>query len=317
MTRSRLFAILGAAGAGAIVVPGLFFIGMRASVRARTVKTGSVRPVLAIPRARLGGIVREVLVSTGERVEAGQVLVRLEAKELETRLMQLRQAAQAAEAAVKGGDALAQIPNQVRQYLYEMHPDTMKAEREYVDALSALEHAQDADREAANVRLRHAAEERALVRRRLGKLFAGSANAGESREYSAEIARNIAEVEKLLQESEVRAPSRAVVDLLEAHAGDRIQPGQPVAVLVSAGEYSAELTVTETELKRLHEGMVLKGRLDENSRQVEGRIESISMRKLPVIARDNLQKAEEQVVRVRMVSATPLRAGAKAEFELP
>ena len=317
MTRRRQFAILGTALVPAIVAPGLFFIGMRAGVPARTVRKGSVYPVMSIPRARFAGAVREVLVQTGERVEAGQVLVRFEAKELETRLLQLRQAAQAAEAAVKGGNAMAQIPHQVRQYLYEVHPNTVKAEREYVDALAALEQAPGVDREAANIRLRHASQERTLVRRRLGALFAGSANAEDSRVYLAEIARNIAEVEKLLQDAEVRAPSNAVVDLLDARAGEKIQPGQAVAVLLSVGEYAVDLAVTESESMRLHTGMALKGRLPGSSRQIEARIESISTRKLPVIARDNLRTAEEPVVRVRIVSAAPLRAGAIAAFELP
>lgn len=303
MTRTRLITIVFAA---AIVVPGLFFIRMRAGVRTPSVKKGSINPVLTIPRARFGGTVREVLAKTGDHVESGQVLVRFEAGELETRLMQMRKASRAAEAAVKGGTAMSQIPNQVRQYLYEMHPGTVNAEREYVDALAASDPS----------RLRRATEERMAVRRRLGRLFAGSANASDSRVYLAEIARNIAEVEKLLRDTEVRAASDAVVDLLDAHVGEKFQPGQPVAVLVSAGEYSVELGATEAELTRLHSGMSLKGRV-EGGGTIDAKIESIAMRKLPVIARDNLQAAEEPVVRLRIVSATPLRAGAVATFELP
>ena len=303
MTRARLITILIAA---AIVVPGLFLIGMRAGVRTPSVKKGWINPVLTIPRALFGGTVREVLAKTGDRVESGQVLVRFEAGDLETRLMQLRKAAHAAEAAVKGGNAMAQIPNQVRQYLYEMHPDTVNAEREYVDALAASDPA----------RLRRATEERMAVRRSLGQLFADRANAGDSQVYLAEIARNIAEVEKLLRDAEVRAPSSAVVDLLDAHIGEKFQPGQPVAVLISAGEYSVQLGAAEAELTRLHSGMSLKGRL-EGGGTIDAKIESISMRKLPVIARDNLQAAEEPVVRLRIVSAVPLRAGTAATFELP
>jgi multidrug resistance efflux pump len=313
MTKTRLFAILCAM---AIVAPGLFFIRIRAGVRSPVAIKGFVNPVMTIPRARFGGTVREVLAKTGDRVERGQVLVRFEAGELEARLMQLRKAAQSAETALKGGNAMAQIPNQVRQYLSEMHPDTVNAEREYVDALAVFDQAQGAFREAANIRLRHAAEGRTRVRRHLGKLFSGSANGEDSRMYQAEIARNITEVEKLLQDTEVRAPSNAVVDLLDAHAGEKIQPGQPVAVLVSVGEYSVDLGATEAELTRLHAGMTLKGRV-EGSRRIEARIESISMRKLPVIARENLQTAEEPVVRARIVSAVPLRAGSIARFELP
>lgn len=317
MTRRRQLAISGAALAVAIAAPGLFFIRMRAGVQSPSVKQGLLRPVLQLPRSRFGGTVREVHARTGDRVDAGQVLLRFEAKGLEARLMQLRKAAQAAEAAVKGGTALAQIPNQVRQYLYEMHPETVRAEREYVETLAAFERAQGTGREAANVRLRQAGEERMLVRRRLGRLFAGSAKGEDSQQYLAEIARNISEVEKLLNDAEVRAPAGAMVDLLDARAGEKILPGQPVAVLVSIGEYSVDLDVTEAESARLHPGMTLKGRLEGSIRQVDARIESILKHKLPVIARDNLQTAEQTVVRVRIVSAAPLRAGASAAFELP
>ena len=139
MTSLRKSTIFGACCFAAIIATGILFVRMRAGVESPTLKTGMVSPLLTIPRARFGGIVREVYAKTGDRVESGQLLVRFEAKELEARLVQLRKAAQAAEAAVKGGNAIAQIPAQVRQSLSEMHPDTIQAEQEYVDALAALD----------------------------------------------------------------------------------------------------------------------------------------------------------------------------------
>ena len=254
---------------------------------------------------------------TGDRVVAGQVLVRLDAHELGARLMQLRKAAQAVEESAKGGSALAQLPSQLQQYLTEMHPDTARADREYVEALAALEQAKDAEREAANVRVRRAAQERVKMRRSLGQLFSARANGDDPRFYLADISRSMKELERLLLETEVRAPSRAVVDLIDVHAGEEIQPGQPIAVLVSTEEYLVDLGTTADEMKRLHTGLALHGRLDGSGMPIDARIESISMRKIPVIARDSLRAAEEPVVRARIVSATLLRPGIVASFELP
>ncbi len=260
---------------------------------------------------------REVCARAGARVESGQVILRFEARDLEARLRQMRQAAAAAEAAAKGGNAIARIPDQARHYLIEMHPDTLKAEREYVEALTDFDQAKGADREPAGARLRHTGAERARVRCHLAQLFAGSVDGKDTRAYQSDILRSIQEAEKLLREAEVRAPSGAIVDLLEVQAGEKIEPGQPVAVLITTGEYSVDIGLTEAERARVHPGMALKGRLDVGSGRIEARIESISMRKIPVIARENLQAAEEPFARVRFATAEPLRPGAIAAFELP
>lgn len=280
-------------------------------------KHASIHPLLNIPRACCGGIVGQVLAKVGDPVAIGQILLRFDVKDLETRLSHLRQAAKAAEAAVKGGDAIAQIPNQARQYLYEMHPETMRAEREYVDALAAVEQAQGSGLQSSKLRLASASEERLSVRRRLAKLFAGSANGEDPGVYLTEIAKSISEVEKLLQNAELRASSVSIVELLDALPGDRIEPGQPMAVLVSVREYSADLVVTDAELSRLHTGMVLEGRITGDGRPLQARIASITRRKLQVFARDNLQVTEEPVVHVQIESATRFPPGLQAQFRIP
>jgi hypothetical protein len=75
--------------------------------------------------------------------------------------------------------------------------------------------------------------------------------------------------------------------------------------------------VAPAELARLHPGMLLRGRMDEGGARIEAKVESIAMRKLPVIARENLQVAEEPALRVRIRSAQPLRIGAMATLEFP
>ncbi len=311
------FTIIGASCLLVIAAASLVAVRVLTGVNSKFNKHASIHPLLSIPHARFGGIVSQVLAKAGDPVANGQILLRFEVKELELRLSHLRQAAKAAEAAVKGGDAIAQIPNQARQYLYEMHPETMRAEREYVEALAAVEQAQGASLQSCKLRLASASEKRMSVRRRLAKLFAGSANGEDPGVYLTEITKSISDVEKLLQNAELRSSSVSIVELLDAQPGDRVEPGQPMAVLVSVREYSADIVVTAAELSRLHTGMVLEGRITGNGRPLQARIESITKRKLQVFARDNLQVTEEPVVRVQIDSAVRLPSGLQAQFQLP
>jgi len=317
MRSSWRYKFFGVALAVAIVALVWSSFRMRADVRGPVVKTGFVHPVLTIVRGRVGGTVGEVHVKSGDHLEAGQLLLRLEAKELEDRLKGLRKAAQAAESGLRGANAMAQLPNQVRQLMYDLHPETGRADREYAEALTSFDKAQGAAREASGVRLRKAEVERMRVRRDLGQLFAREANPENARAYHAEIARAIQGVEKLIEETVTRAPDEALVDIMDIHAGDKIQPGQPVAVLISTKNYLVDVGVTAGEWKRLHPGLALKGRLEGSGAAIEGWIESTFLRRIPVIARDNLRVAEGPVVRVRIVSAEPLRGGATVAFELP
>ena len=301
----------------ASVVPGLSFLRMRAAIPSLSLRRGPVHPVLFLPHALLRGKVREVLAHAGDRVEQGAVLVRFDAKDLETRLLGLRRAAAAVEGVLRSGESLARIPPQARQYLTELHPDTQRAEQEYVDALAASQRVPAIGHTAAKARLERAAEERIRVRRELGRMFSAAIPRAAWRPALQEINSTAGELEKLLKDTQVTAPEGATVDVLEVRAGDEVLPGQPVAVLVSANEYSMELKITAGESSRLHAGMLLSGRLDSGGARVEARVESLSMVKLPVIARDRLQVSEEPVLCVRIHSAKPLPPGSMATLELP
>ena len=313
MTRHVQFAILGAGGLLAILAPGLLQLRVRAGVQPAQIRSGPLHPVMHIPRAIFGGLVSEVLVQAGQHVEAGQLLLRFDAKELESRIAQLQQAARTAQATI----TISEIPPQARQYVFEVHPDTMQAEREYVDALAVLESAAEKDRAAAATRLQHASQERGLVRGRLAANMSSAASGEALRGFLEQTTRSIAEAQRLLQETGVRAPANAVVDLIEVHAGERLPPGAALAILVSDMDYSLELPIAAAEAARLHAGMKLKGRLEGKAQPVEALLETITAHKVPVIARENLQIGEESILKLRFHSAAPLRPGLLAAMELP
>ncbi len=304
MIRGTLLAILGAGT----------FLAMPAPA---AVLKAPLHPRMYVPRAQLGGLVSEVLVATGQHVKSGQLLVSFDAKELETRLAQLQLAARSAQAAMTSGNAMAQIPPQARQYIYDVHPETMKAEEEYVEALTASESATVQNRAAAAARLKKAAEERTLVRSRIAKRMAAASNGDDLQSFLEQTTHSIAETQKLLKDTGIRAPANAIVDLIEVRAGDRIRPGAPLAILVSAEEYALEFAVTAAEATTLREGMTLEVQLLGDAAKVRATIVSIATKKIPVIARDNLQTAEESLVRLSLHSTKALRAGLIATMELP
>ena len=86
-----LFAILLLAGAGLLVA---CLVSMDVTVKS----AGVLEPVRVYPvRAMEGGVIRDVLVNTGDTVHAGQVLVRLDSVELVSTLAQLEAQYQAAD----------------------------------------------------------------------------------------------------------------------------------------------------------------------------------------------------------------------------
>ncbi len=91
-TVTLTLATLAALVLGALAVAGL--VSVKVTVKA----PGVLEPVRVWPvRAREPGTVGEVLVSTGDRVRAGQTVARLDALELETSLAELRSQLRAAE----------------------------------------------------------------------------------------------------------------------------------------------------------------------------------------------------------------------------
>ena len=316
MTKRTYFSILGVTCVGATLAASAF-VRISAGAHAPPVLKGFVHPSVGLSRARFGGIVSEVLAKAGDRVGRGQVLVRFEMKEMDDRMQSLREAEQWIQAAVKSSKALEQVPQQLRHNLYDMHPDTQRAEREYVAALAEFEKAEASNLGATEARLHQAESERIRVRGDLNHLFSATPNREESRTYLTGLARSIVDLKKLQRDNEISAPFSGFLDLLEARVGNNVRPGQPIAILISETAYSADLRVTESELRGLRVGSRLKGWAENERVGIEGCIESIAIRKIPVIERDNLQTNQEHVAVVRIESGRPLSAGSIVTFEIP
>jgi len=274
---------------------------------------GALEPVTILAGSKWGGTISEVCARPLEHVQQGQLLARFDTTDLDARRRRLVEAERAAERAAQSGQILGAIPKPVQMYLYESHPDLVRAEAEYVAALSVFEKSADAGKAAARLDLDRAATNRARVRRELGQALSRAA-AGDLPSIASEIRARIAEIDQLEREAEVRAPADAVVDILDVKIGDRMPPG-PLAVLTLPGEYFSDIAVTPKDAARLRLNASSHGLLD--SRSFDWRVESVSKRVIPIPFRENRLEAEQTILRARVCLPASVQPGGAAIFQLP
>src|SRR5436190_16004777 len=94
-------------------------------------------PTTQIVRAPFGGTVETVLVRTGDRVESGQVLVRLRSTEFEERMQRVLTSLEHVPPDVvsRMANLVGRIPPNTWKELRNTDPQLIAAEQEYVDAL--------------------------------------------------------------------------------------------------------------------------------------------------------------------------------------
>ena len=252
---------------------------------------GVLDPVTIVVQAKIGGTVRAVRTQPGERVAKGQLLFEMEPPEGEGALLELSRVADG-------------IPRGASGQQTEGHGEVMRAEADYVAALTKLENGT-----GSRAGLQRAARNRQAVRQRIARVL------GDASQTLGGLA---ARVNRLRAEAEVRAPVDGVVDLIGPRPGDRVQPGQAVAILTVPNLYEAEVVPPPGyPVERVRAGMKISGVVVSTAKPFQAAVQSIGTRRVPVALRGERQAAVEPVVRVRLEPAEPLAAGTKATFLLP
>lgn len=272
-----------------------------------TVETDEVRVA-----SRFGGRVTALGAREGEEVEAGRVIVELEAPELQAReaqavawLAELEAGPRAEERAAARADWQAQLAEL----------EYARSERQRILDLFRERTVSEADRDRAETRVRALELTAAAAESRHALLEAGTRP-----ERIAQARAQLAEIRTQLAELRVVAPSRCVLETLAVRVGDVVGPNREVAVLLLADRLWVRVYAPQPWLGRL--------RLDQRARVVadafpdrrfEGRIEQIG-RQAEFTPR-NVQTVEERVkqvfpVRVRLpAEGGVLRAGMSVEVE--
>ena len=219
---------------------------------------GTVRAQTAATIAsKVMGYVREVNVQPGDRVTAGQVLVIIDSRDLESALLQ----AKAAEQEAQSGIAEAESGIAAAKAQFALAQVTFRRMEELFNKKSISN--QEFDEAQARLRSAKAAYQMAVSKR--AQLDARIAQAKQSVE-SASV---------MLSHSEIRAPFAGVVTDKKVEAGQMATPGSTLLTVEKTGAYRLEAPVEESMLGSIRLGQSVSVTLESANHTLTGKITEI------------------------------------------
>lgn len=261
---------------------------------------GHIDPVLP----RVSGYVTEVLVRDNQRVAAGEVLLRIDTRDLKAKADQAEAALANTRAQVEVAranvQAAATAHSKAAADLQRLAPLRRKEEisQQQFDAASAAADAAAAQHTAA---IRQVASAQAQVAQKQADL-------------------DFAKLQ--LSYATVTAPAAGVVSKKSVEVGELVQPGQPLLAVVEDGELWVVANFKETQLRKMKVGQSVTFTVDAYpGRKFHGRVDSFSAAtgaKFALLPPDNATGNFTKVVQrvpVKIVFAEgpdpehPLRAG--------
>jgi RND family efflux transporter MFP subunit len=255
--------------------------------------TGTVRArTSAVIAAKLLGYVREVKVQTGDRVREGQLLVTLDARDLdvnsrraEASLDEVRSSVPEADSAVAGARANLDLAQTTFNRMQELWNKKSISNQEFDEASAKLKAAQ-------------AAYE--MTRARRAQLDAQAARVQQDIR-STEVARSYAEI---------TAPFAGVVTVKSVDPGAMAVPGAPLLTIEREGAYRLEASVEESRLTAIRLGQPVSVTLDGINRTLAARVSEI----VPAVD----AASRSYTVKIDLPAVPEVRSGAfgRASFQL-
>ncbi|MCC6862111.1 MAG: efflux RND transporter periplasmic adaptor subunit [Bryobacterales bacterium] len=219
---------------------------------------GTVRPRKAsVISSKLMGYVREVRVNAGDRVREGQVLLTVDARDLEVNRQRAeagRQEASSAAIEVDNAIAAAKANLELAQVTYSRFQDLYQKK-----SVSN----QEFDEAATRLKAARASYEMALAKKK-------QVNA---RIEQAE--REIQAVAINLGYAEIKAPFAGMVTEKSVDPGNLAAPGVPLLTIEQAGSYRLEASLEESRLPLARLGQSVPVTFDALARTVTGRVAEI------------------------------------------
>lgn len=219
---------------------------------------GTVRARMATTiSSRVMAYVREVKAQTGDRVAAGQVLVVLDARDVDVALRQANSALAEARSAVPESDgAIATAAAQL-----ELAETTLRRMRELLEKRSVSQ--QEYDEAAARVKVAQAGRNMAEARRRQ---LSEKIHQAEQAVEQAAVTRDY---------TEIKAPFAARVTARRAEPGTVASPGAPLLDIEQEGSYRLEVSVEESRLGTIRRGDTVAVALDALEHPLAGGVSEI------------------------------------------
>jgi multidrug resistance efflux pump len=223
-----------------------------------------------------GGRIAEVLAQRGERVVAGQLLLRFESTELDSRLARAHSVLRTVPDHVveDATSFFERLPPATLVRLERTDPHRIAAEQEYSDALVELEHNASV---AGQARLKRAEEQRKEAYRRAGDWRA--AGLSPLRNLQSEGLQTLHWLEVQRTRFEIRAPADGVIEILNLKTGDAVPPMSRLALLDVQGRFVVEARVPEHREKEAKPGRPIEVILSGGVR-MPGVVESLEGRQL-------------------------------------
>lgn len=262
--------------------------------------SGTVAPVRqALLTTRISGLITRLRVEEGDAVQAGEVLVEVDARDLSAQVSQAQAGTLTASAASRQAEAALETAGAA---VAEARARLRGLEAEQVEARSRLALAETEARRhkylfeqgaIAKQRAEQTQTELEVARARLQGLQAASRQAeaslsraqatmGETRaavdSSRAAVGQAQAGVEVAMSHlpyGEVRAPFAGVVTRKLAWEGEMTVPGGPLLEVQDVRAVRLEVSVPEEQLKHLQIGQTLPVHLDALERRAPGRIDQI------------------------------------------
>jgi len=276
--------------------------------------SGTIETDEAHVASRYGGRVEKILAQEGDSLKPGQVIVELDAAELETR----RNQAAATLAELEAGPRTNEIEAakndwQSQQSELELARADLKRSLE----LFAQKTISETERDTAVSHAGTLEKSAAAAKNRYDLLVEGTRP-----ERIALAQAQLAEIETQLAEMKIAAPTNCVLEVLSVKVGDVLPLNHEVATLILTQHLWVRVYVPESWLGRIHLGETARVRVDSFPNQdFEGTVEQIN-RSAEFTPR-NVQTVDERIkqvfgVKVRLKNnEDKLRAGMSADVAFP
>ena len=220
--------------------------------------TGTVRArTSAVISSKVMGYVREVRVAAGDRVREGQLLVALDARDLDAAYRQAgaaeaeaRSAVPEADNAVAGAQASVNLAQATYKRMKDLFDKDSISNQEFDEATARLKLAQTAHRMAVS--------RRAQLDSKIEQAIQAVASAGVMRSYA-----------------QLAAPFAGTVTAKTVDPGALAAPGAPLLTIEREGAYRLEATVEESKLPLIRTGQPVTVALYGIARPIEGRVSEI------------------------------------------
>ena len=210
--------------------------------------------------SKVGGRVEDVYVLEGTLVDAGTLLVRFEAPELQAQLHQLEARLNQSRAELDRyrNGARPEEKREAENDLESAEADLRLSSEEFTRMEKVFRQgaSTQAEYDTAKANRNRALAKANSARAHRDLIFAGTRYEviTESEARVAEMVGKIEELRANLREAEVRAPSKAVIEVLSVRKGDVVPPNQPVVRILKADDLWVRVYVPETLLGKVRLG---------------------------------------------------------------